>query len=442
MPSPIGRRIEVRRKAFQTGCKTKLKQIGVACELAETLESLDFVHSQMMLQNAGAGEEIRLDPAELAELPIEPGEVWQVDARAMPTWVTGEGTPYRPWAVLVIRRNDDYILACLAEEERPPAETMWRAVAQAICQPGVGEPHRPAAIEVASDEQHKALTPYTEPAGVDCVVVGQLEHVDHAIDSMAEQLSRGEGPPSLLDTPGIQLPQIASFYAAAAEYYRRRPWQSVPGDTIIKVQCDKFESGTWYAVVMGQSGMQQGLAVYEDLDALQMMMGGDSSDAENAHGMSAMSLMFSEAFEMPLGDLDAAEKHRWPVAGPEAYPLVLRINPGCAIRPPLGWELQILEGCLRTIPIFFERRPTTCQRRRPWLPANWRSASPGSLDRERQSRLADERLLFVVRPSVAPNGRARFRPIERIPAHFGRLGKGSTYRSGGDVVHDAPPSCQ
>jgi hypothetical protein len=52
-----------------------------------------------------------------------------------------------------------------------------------------------------------------------------------------------------------------------------------------------------------------------------------------------------------LGE-NAAEKHGWTVAGPEAYPMVIRINPGLAMRPPLVWELELLEGCLRTIPDF------------------------------------------------------------------------------------------
>ena len=150
--------------------------------------------------------------------------------------------------------------------------------------------------------------------------------------------------------------QVGGFYAAAAEFYRRRPWQRVPGDTLIKVECDKFQSGPWYAVVMGQSGVQQGVAVYEDLAALQGMITGGRSEEENSRGMSALSLMFSEAFEIPVRDLDAAERHGWPVAGPEAYPLVIRINPGLATRPPLVWELELLEGCLRAIPEFLAEK--------------------------------------------------------------------------------------
>ena len=75
-----------------------------------------------------------------------------------------------------------------------------------------------------------------------------------------------------------------------------------------------------------------------------------------------MSLMFSEAFEINVRDLDAAERHGWPVAGPEAYPLVLRINPGLAVRAPLVWELELLEGCLRAIPEFLAEKKAVLEK--------------------------------------------------------------------------------
>ena len=220
----------------------------------------------------------------------------------------------------------------------------------------MGDPHRPGVIEVASAGQREALLPYLDRAGIECVGLEQLEHLDSMLDSMAQHLLGEGAPPSLLDVPGMEPSQVGSFYAAAAEFYRRKPWQQVPGDTPIKVVCDKFQSGPWYAVVMGQSGVQQGLAVYEDLAALQGMMTGGRSEEENSRRMSALSLMFSEAFEIPVRDLDTAERHGWPVAGPEAYPLVIRINPGHAVRPPLAWELELLEGCLRAIPEFLAEK--------------------------------------------------------------------------------------
>jgi hypothetical protein len=43
------------------------------------------------------------------------------------------------------------------------------------------------------------------------------------------------------------------------------------------------------------------------------------------------------------------------VANPEAYPTVYRKEPGMALRPPLSWELVLLEACLRAVPAFLAR---------------------------------------------------------------------------------------
>ena len=346
--------IEVRQKTFQAAWKAKLKQIKVECALADTLDVIDTLwdHLPGAIAEKRPEELAAESPEELLELPQEPGDVWQADMRPMPGWVTGEGQPYRPWMAVVVSRTDDLVLGHQLAPERPPAEWLWEAVLQAVRRPAMGDPHRPGVIEVASDQQRQALLPYLDQAGIECVVAEQLEHLDSVLEDMAQHLGGQGEQPSVLDVPGMEPAQVGSFYAAAAEFYRRKPWQRVQGDTPIKVECDKFQSGPWYAVVMGQSGVQQGVAVYEDLTALQGMMTGGGSEEENSRKMSALSLMFSEAFELPVRDLDAAERHGWPVAGPEAYPLVIRINPGLAMRPPLVWELELLEGCLRAIPEF------------------------------------------------------------------------------------------
>jgi hypothetical protein len=44
------------------------------------------------------------------------------------------------------------------------------------------------------------------------------------------------------------------------------------------------------------------------------------------------------------------------VARPDAYPEVFHKERGLALRPPLAWELELLEGCLRAVPEFVIRR--------------------------------------------------------------------------------------
>jgi hypothetical protein len=169
---------------------------------------------------------------------------------------------------------------------------------------------------------------------------------------LADHFGDIDAPPPLMDLPGMTVEQLRSFFEAAAEYFRRMPWRQVLGDEPIKAECDKFENGTWYAVVMGQSGMTLGLALYEHFRELKRLLSSHDPDEERAGMASALSLMYSEAFQIDPRDFDTAKKHKFPVGSPEAYPMVIRTNLGGAMRGPLAWELEMLEGFLRAIPDF------------------------------------------------------------------------------------------
>jgi hypothetical protein len=118
------------------------------------------------------------------------------------------------------------------------------------------------------------------------------------------------------------------------------------------VACDRFESGPWFAVVVGQMGMTRGLGLYESLHELRQMRDGDGSDEENARKTVALSVTFGDQTELPVADLDAAGRLGWEIASPEAYPTAIRKERGMMIRPPLAWELRLLEACLYALPAF------------------------------------------------------------------------------------------
>lgn len=56
-----------------------------------------------------------------------------------------------------------------------------------------------------------------------------------------------------------------------------------------------------------------------------------------------------------MADLEAARRHDWQVARPDAYPEVFHKERGLSMRPPLAWELELMEGCLRAVPEFVSR---------------------------------------------------------------------------------------
>jgi tetratricopeptide (TPR) repeat protein len=283
-------------------------------------------------------------------------DVWQADFRQMPNWIRVGCQPVRPWVVLVISLSTDLVLAHEMPEEIPSAALLWDALVKAMQFPAAGTPHRPTELQVRADERWEALRPHLEEIGVEITVTDELDQMEVVFKEMCEQVC-GKPKPALLDMPGVRPAQVGSFYEAAASFFRQAPWKRVGYEAAIQVVCDKFQSGPWYAVLMGQSGLTMGLALYEDVEALQAMWAGDRASEEHARQSVATTVTFEEEWNIPVADLDAAKKHGWQVARPDAYPEVFRKERGLSLRPPLAWELELVEGCLRAVPEFVARHP-------------------------------------------------------------------------------------
>lgn len=282
-------------------------------------------------------------------------DVWQADFRQMPTWVRIAGEPVRPWTILVANRTYDLVLGHAMIEATPTAEHLWDAVVQAMQHPLAGLSQRPARLEVRADERWETLRPHLEQIGVSLDVLPQLSLLGEMFDAMFEQVC-GPTVPGILTAPGITPEQVGSFYDAAAAFFRQAPWKAVGYEAAIRVQCDRFRGGPWFAVLMGQSGLTTGLALYEDWQTLRALWSG-GADEEHARQTVATTVTFVEEWDLPTSDLEAARQHGWPVARPDAYPEVFHKDRGLSMRPPLAWELQLLEACLRAVPDFVKRHP-------------------------------------------------------------------------------------
>jgi tetratricopeptide (TPR) repeat protein len=282
-------------------------------------------------------------------------DVWQADFRPMATWIPVGGDPVRPWLILVSSRSNDLVLAHNVVDEPPARNLVWDMLVHAMRQPAAGPPHRPSLLEVRSHEYWDELRPHLEAIGVQVHVTEELDHVTALVADLSAHMS-GQREPGLLDVPGVTPEQVGRFYEAAAAFFEQMPWKTVGFEAAIKVECDRFESGPWYAVLMGQSGLSMGLVLYEDLGTLRRMWGGDANDEHNARESVSTSVTFEEEWGIPVADLEAAKRYGWKVARPDAYPEAMHKDRGMSRRPPLAWELELLEGCLRAVPGFVERR--------------------------------------------------------------------------------------
>jgi tetratricopeptide (TPR) repeat protein len=285
----------------------------------------------------------------LEKLPQE-FDVWEADVRQVGPRVKAEGELVQPWVVLVVSASNDLVLGQAMLAEPPPEDLLWDVLAGAMRKPAAGEPHRPTELRVRADARWDALAAHLDEVGVQLVPAEELE-IDFLYKDLAEFLARDE-PPGLLDLPGIEAGPLAGFYQAAAEFYRQAPWRKLGYEAAIQVACDRFESGPWFAVVMGQSGITFGVALYDDLNLLKKLWAGTMSDETRARATVALSMTFGDEEELTNADLDAIERYDFEVAGPTAYPSIFRKERGMTVRPPLAWELELMEGVLRALPRF------------------------------------------------------------------------------------------
>jgi tetratricopeptide (TPR) repeat protein len=366
--------------------RRKLEQIGIRQVVREELGTIERISRDVDARIAAAEADREADGADPAaataailaacvDLPRETGDVWEAVVRRSPAWVTGEGQPYLPWLAIVASGPGEALLGADMTRERPDAAAVVRLVGRAMQKTGV----RPERVDVTTADLADAMREAFTAIDVPVKQSASLPAVDRLVMSLAESMTPPEAVAPLCGVPGITVEIGRAFYAAAAAFHRDRTWRRLPSDAAITVNVPGeggAENRLVHAVVMGQSGMVQGIAVYEDDVALEVARSGD---LEQAAGGTGLSVMFGEAFEIPAVDYDWIERNGFDVAGPEAWPMPARLNPGMNLRPPLVWELELLSGCLRDVAAFIAAVPPGTRSAGAWMsPSGWRlSWEPG-----------------------------------------------------------------
>jgi hypothetical protein len=294
------------------------------------------------------------DRERLGRLP-QAFDVWQLGARQLDATVRTADGEVRPWMTGVFSSTEGLVLAFELTQEQPSPAQAWQLLLRSIQKPEAGEPHRPTEVQLAEGSGWaEALRPSLDALGVDCATVPALDGLGALLDELSGQLA-SQGGTALLDMPGVTPDAVGGLFDAAAIFYRQAPWKKT-GERPIRIECERFESGPWYAVVLGQGGMTSGLVLYDDLATLLRIQQGGLHEEESARQTAALAVVFGEQEDLPPQDVAAAEHHGWPVAAPDAYPSVYRMEPGLSMRPPLAWEVELLEGSLRAVPEFVRKK--------------------------------------------------------------------------------------
>lgn len=284
-------------------------------------------------------------------------ETWQADARPFGPRIETDGALERPWLALVASLADGTVLAQALGGSPPSADLLWDLLADAMQSPLSGSRRRPRTIEVGRKEPWSELAAHLEEVGVELKAGEPLNLLDRVYHEVGKGLDDAQ-PPGLLESKGIDPDQVADFYRAAAEFYRRAPWRLLEYETAIRFECVPQRGGRpRYAVVMGHQGQTFGLTLYDDLKLLKELWAEPLSDEENATRTVALTTVYDDEGGLSDADLDAIAQYRWEVAGPDAYPNIFRKERGFSMRPPTAAELELMTAALRAVPDFVASRP-------------------------------------------------------------------------------------
>lgn len=316
-------------------------------DVDELREQLDQVATAVTIR-------AKLSPADtdVLMLPQTENEVWEFDVRLMPEWVQDDGDVFLANSVLIASASDGLVVGTDILK-RVTAEELERLLAACMMCPVVGSPRRPAVIRALPKPEFAELAAWAAKFSIEWRTVEQLEVVPACWQDI-DEMGIGDNPeiPHLSRTPDVGEQQLRSLYEAAAEYYSRSPWNLSHRYLQIRIDCDSLFVKPWCACVLGNEGTYLGLVLYDDDAIIRDVLA--NKRLQFADVEQSLAIGFHLKSDCSPVDVVYALEHGLPVFNDDAWPEVIRFGKRGRPRPPRSRELTLLEGALRTVPLFCE----------------------------------------------------------------------------------------
>ncbi len=314
-------------------------KMHVKSRLNEFLDDTTGVSFMMIKNNKGLNRS-----GSKRSKPIE----WVGGAVTMPAYVTGEGEPYRPEALLWIGADGAILYSTVAK----PGELLPMVVASlkdAMEKPVFGRPHVPTRVRVASVEIADALR--AGFPGID-IVCAPTPELDEIFKMMREKMDEDEATEQSYLSHDIGPEAMVSFFQAAAGLFRAKPWEVAPDDqSLFSVTIDKLGLRNAAVSIIGQMGQSFGLVIFSGLDDFEKYI--DAADAME-HGEEPelpphYALNFDRGAELSPVLRKEIAAHNWEVADANAYPWLVAIDEDLVARPPTIGEVAMVEALARAL---------------------------------------------------------------------------------------------
>ncbi len=288
----------------------------------------------------------------LRDLP-QSDDAWFIGTRKLDITIAND--PGEPHLVFVISHDTGGIVAFQLCMGAPEAADVREALTGAMRNPAVPglKPSRPHVLVCAEPALGRWLAEFVVAEDLD-IELGEMA-LPAEVDAMLREMEttlRGPNPlPPLTEIAGATPDLFAGFFAAAAAFYRAAPWVALNNRQTLAVR-HPAEKDYRFIVVMGQGGIEYGLSVFGRWDDVVRLFDEADSPLERMAADGTHSFTYESKRDMPPGDVEVIQRHKWPVAGAKAYPLAFVVNRRGAVSRPTAEDLRWYEAALRAIPLF------------------------------------------------------------------------------------------
>ncbi len=262
----------------------------------------------------------------LRQLPQSASDVWQGGLIELPFWADDEtGKPVHPEIPGWISTETGYVhMLPLEAPGKLGPDAALTALVQFACHEKLGG-YRPLRVQVTDPDVADFLRGPLGEVGIDVEVREELPELEQMLEEMLEHLSSQPITTEPLEVEGVTVEVMRGFAEAAAEFYRAAPWRFLTGDDYLAIETIPADIGPAGAVILGAGGDTFGLGFFDSYEDFEATMA--HGDPEEMLDRRPWSLSFENVEEVPMVDAHLWHEHHLPLAGPDAFPLLFRMEP-------------------------------------------------------------------------------------------------------------------
>lgn len=280
---------------------------------------------------------------------------WYCALRKLRAWINQEENDeeyYRPWMLLVISSPSGFILFSKLFSKQPTPKELLKCLFDLMIQPIDSGKKTPPLKEIHFEDKRLAdsLSPTLLVNHIAVKHKPNHQLVTNIFREFTQKISPKETQmPGLLSQPKVTSKMVAMCFKAACIYYRNRPWDIISDENLLVIKVGD-QPTPYYASVLGNQGIEYGLAVYtnwKQVEKFYSMAEAGEVDKNQEHHL----FSFCSPPYVGFDDLDAFEKYGWELPAPNLFPTPFFFTPK-AVKRPNADMLCWYEAALRAIPLF------------------------------------------------------------------------------------------